>query len=138
MSNFPNSFLEAGVIPNHIRMTNVDTTQLYIYDNIPHSLITFTQSSTNHIGSVTDYDKLESIASGLLETTRGDIQIVIDVTGKNEKGGLLGEIHIYKQFKEFGTISRLDKSISIDISESINSTSEIVEITQKRNTEILP
>lgn len=137
MPNLPNSFIEAWVVPNHIRFTSIDVTPSYPYDDIPDHLVTFTYNSSEFIGTISDYELLENIALNLLETISGDIQIVIDVTGKNERWSLIWEIHIYNQLNDFWRITRLGKRASYSIPESIDNNKGIIQKIQARNTDIL-
>ena len=137
MPNLPDSFIAAWVLPNHFRFTSIDTAQLHIHNDIPDHLITFTYASSGFIETISDYEILKHIASTFLEAISGDIQVVIDVTGKDEKWWPIWEIHIYNQLKEFWSITRLEKRTSYAIPVCIENSKQVIQEIQARNTDIL-
>ncbi len=125
MPNIPDSFLEAWVIPNNIRLTKIDTTYTYIHDNIPDYPITFTESSSGHIWTMVDYTLLEDIASDFLKKNYSGVKIVIDVTGRDIEWRLIWHFHIYQPIINFWNLTWLHKGASLEIAKYMRTAKQI-------------
>lgn len=92
---------EAWVIPNHIRIINIDTSIPIVYWEFPADTLNYTTNSIQYIHSDHEYALLnwtiESLLSPYMEWT---IKAVVDVSWRKVGGGLNWYIYLYQFLHE--------------------------------------
>jgi hypothetical protein len=101
---------EAWIVPSDIRIVHIDTdlprieqTELYFH------AINFTHTSVQFIYSENEYQKLDDLASKVLENMPWDICVVVDITWRDNIGVLIWNIYVYREIKDFWRCVALDR-----------------------------
>ena len=124
---------EAGVIPNHIRIIDIDTSIDSVYWVFPEDIINYSSESICHIHSDAEYVLLNQKAEELFMTQPWkNIKVIIDVQGRKEDWWLYWYIHIYqcnstwKSEKWLHKINSYPLSWKIDLAKIGNQTMAII------------
>lgn len=137
MSNIPDSFIEAWVIPNHIRCITIDTNQKFIIEAIPQYKIAFTFDSIPHISIWAEYRNLENFAEKILQEATGDNQVVIEVNWRGANWELTGQVYLYGNLTNEGRIIWSGKKGTYKIPSDLGNANNLIQSIQTRGTDIL-
>jgi hypothetical protein len=91
---------EAWIIPNHIRIINIDTSIPIAYWEFPTDTVNYTTNSIQYIHSNHEYALLNQTIEAVLSSYAGNIKAVVDISWRRDTSGFNWYIFLYQFLDE--------------------------------------